>query len=206
MRVGWNQMFGLSCSRTLTFILFLVILVAHQWYGHTGVQQLEFVSSTHVFSCLPACVSIHTDVQQLLLFYFILVYHSGLFQGLVIFSLIYLWSYSCLNYWILLFLWLHLCGKLRTNQSPLESFVLSFLFQPWVALKYHGSKTDFSARYLQRMIAQEGSPIQFTMNPYGFYLVIDTYYLFFWVHCAYGLHNERQSSHSSKPVFFLSGI
>lgn len=56
------------------------------------------------------------------------------------------------------------------------------------------------------MVAQEGSPIQFTMNPYGFYLVIDTYYLFFWVHCAYGLHNERQSSHSSKPVFFLSGI
>lgn len=37
--------------------------------------------------------------------------------------------------------------------------------EPWVALKYHGSKTDFSARYLQRMVAQEGSPIQFTMNP-----------------------------------------
>nr|POE59977.1 hypothetical protein CFP56_03572 [Quercus suber] len=37
--------------------------------------------------------------------------------------------------------------------------------EPWVALKYHGSKTDFSARYLQRMAAQEGSPIQFTMNP-----------------------------------------
>ncbi|KAJ4714451.1 DNA-directed RNA polymerase III subunit RPC5 [Melia azedarach] len=35
----------------------------------------------------------------------------------------------------------------------------------WVPLKYHGSKSDFSARYLQRMLAEENSPIHFTMKP-----------------------------------------
>ena len=61
------------------------------------------------------------------------------------------------------------------------------------------------------MVAQEGSPIQFTMNPYGFYLVIDTYYLFFFffffgsiVHMGYITRGSPLVS--SKPVFFLSGI
>ncbi|XP_031266195.1 DNA-directed RNA polymerase III subunit RPC5-like [Pistacia vera] len=35
----------------------------------------------------------------------------------------------------------------------------------WVPLKYHGSKSDFSARFLQRMLAQENSPLHFTVNP-----------------------------------------
>lgn len=38
----------------------------------------------------------------------------------------------------------------------------------WVPLKYHGSKSDFSARYLQRMLVEENSPIHFTMNPYDY--------------------------------------
>ncbi|KAF5736057.1 SIN-like family protein putative isoform 1 [Tripterygium wilfordii] len=38
----------------------------------------------------------------------------------------------------------------------------------WVPLKYHGPKSDFSAGYLERMMAQESSPISFTMSPYEY--------------------------------------
>ncbi|GKU94570.1 hypothetical protein SLEP1_g8041 [Rubroshorea leprosula] len=38
----------------------------------------------------------------------------------------------------------------------------------FVPLKYHGSVSDFSAQYLQKMMAQESSPIQFTMNSYDY--------------------------------------
>ncbi|KAI9128546.1 hypothetical protein K1719_000029 [Acacia pycnantha] len=38
----------------------------------------------------------------------------------------------------------------------------------WVPLKYHGSKSDISSRYWQQMVAQESSPINFTMNPYDY--------------------------------------
>lgn len=79
-------------------------------------------------------------------------------------------------------LWLHVCCKLSISWSHhlqiLFCFVLFFfLFQPWVPLKYHGSKSDLSTRYLQRMVEQNSSPIQFTMNPYGFYFVSDTCHL-----------------------------
>ncbi|KAA8531837.1 hypothetical protein F0562_006446 [Nyssa sinensis] len=38
----------------------------------------------------------------------------------------------------------------------------------WVPLKYHGSKSDLSSRYLQKMVAKESSPIQFLMSPYDY--------------------------------------
>ncbi|XWS45389.1 hypothetical protein CRYUN_Cryun15aG0132400 [Craigia yunnanensis] len=38
----------------------------------------------------------------------------------------------------------------------------------WVPLKYHSSKSDFSAHYLQGMMAEESCPIQFTMSPYDY--------------------------------------
>ncbi|XWS42031.1 hypothetical protein CRYUN_Cryun17cG0133800 [Craigia yunnanensis] len=38
----------------------------------------------------------------------------------------------------------------------------------WVPLKYHSSKSDFSAQYLQRMMSEESCPIQFTMSPYDY--------------------------------------
>ncbi|KAJ1415291.1 DNA-directed RNA polymerase III subunit Rpc5 [Sesbania bispinosa] len=37
--------------------------------------------------------------------------------------------------------------------------------ESWVPLKYHGCKSDISSRYLQQMVAQESSPINFTMKP-----------------------------------------
>ncbi|KDP42178.1 hypothetical protein JCGZ_02908 [Jatropha curcas] len=33
---------------------------------------------------------------------------------------------------------------------------------------FHASRSDFSSRYLQKMIAQEGSPLEFTMLPYDY--------------------------------------
>ncbi|TYI57081.1 hypothetical protein E1A91_D11G254700v1 [Gossypium mustelinum] len=38
----------------------------------------------------------------------------------------------------------------------------------WVPLKYHSSKSDFSAQYLQKMMAEQSSPIEFTLNPYDY--------------------------------------
>ncbi|XP_024932302.3 uncharacterized protein LOC107424857 isoform X2 [Ziziphus jujuba] len=38
----------------------------------------------------------------------------------------------------------------------------------WVPLKYHGSGSEFSSRYLERMVAQERAPLQFTLNPYDY--------------------------------------
>ncbi|KAF7828831.1 DNA-directed RNA polymerase III subunit RPC5 [Senna tora] len=38
----------------------------------------------------------------------------------------------------------------------------------WIPLKYHSSKSDISCRYLQQMVAQETSPINFTMTPYDY--------------------------------------
>ncbi|KAI4314869.1 hypothetical protein L6164_027734 [Bauhinia variegata] len=40
--------------------------------------------------------------------------------------------------------------------------------EDWLCLKYHGSKSDISGRYLQQMVSQESSPISFTMNPFGY--------------------------------------
>ncbi|GMI76906.1 hypothetical protein like AT5G49530 [Hibiscus trionum] len=38
----------------------------------------------------------------------------------------------------------------------------------WVPLKYHSSKSDFSAQYLHRMMAEQSCPIEFTMSPYDY--------------------------------------
>ncbi|TKY70366.1 DNA-directed RNA polymerase III subunit RPC5 [Spatholobus suberectus] len=38
----------------------------------------------------------------------------------------------------------------------------------WVPLKYHSCKSDISSKYLQQMMAQESSPINFTMRAYDY--------------------------------------
>uniref|UniRef100_A0A6N2LD37 DNA-directed RNA polymerase III subunit RPC5 n=1 Tax=Salix viminalis TaxID=40686 RepID=A0A6N2LD37_SALVM len=40
--------------------------------------------------------------------------------------------------------------------------------ESWIPLKYHGSKSDLSSRYLQNMVAQESSNIEFAMSPYDY--------------------------------------
>ncbi|XP_049361938.1 uncharacterized protein LOC125826627 isoform X2 [Solanum verrucosum] len=37
--------------------------------------------------------------------------------------------------------------------------------QHWLHLKYHGARSDISARYLQKMALEEGSPVPFSMSP-----------------------------------------
>ncbi|XP_015083435.1 DNA-directed RNA polymerase III subunit RPC5-like isoform X2 [Solanum pennellii] len=37
--------------------------------------------------------------------------------------------------------------------------------QHWLHLKYHGARSDISARYLQKMAMEEGSPVPFSMSP-----------------------------------------
>ncbi|KAE9591891.1 hypothetical protein Lal_00038694 [Lupinus albus] len=38
----------------------------------------------------------------------------------------------------------------------------------WVPLKYHRCKSDISSKYLQKMVVQESSPINFTMSSYDY--------------------------------------
>lgn len=38
----------------------------------------------------------------------------------------------------------------------------------WVPLKYHDCKSDISSRYLQQMVAQESTPMNFTVSPYDY--------------------------------------
>ncbi|KAF3439055.1 hypothetical protein FNV43_RR17330 [Rhamnella rubrinervis] len=38
----------------------------------------------------------------------------------------------------------------------------------WVPLKYHGTGSELCSSYLQRMVVQESSPVQFTMSPYDY--------------------------------------
>ncbi|KAK8471818.1 hypothetical protein PHAVU_002G040400 [Phaseolus vulgaris] len=38
----------------------------------------------------------------------------------------------------------------------------------WLPLKYHSCKSDISSRYLEQMVAQESSPINFTMRAYDY--------------------------------------
>ncbi|XP_059623709.1 uncharacterized protein LOC132266739 [Cornus florida] len=38
----------------------------------------------------------------------------------------------------------------------------------WIPLRYHDSQSSFSARYLQKMVAHESSPIKFSMSPYDY--------------------------------------
>ncbi|GMH24116.1 hypothetical protein Nepgr_025959 [Nepenthes gracilis] len=40
--------------------------------------------------------------------------------------------------------------------------------EPWVTLKYHGSCSNLSARYLQKMVEEASSPLQFSMNPHDY--------------------------------------
>ncbi|KAI5648720.1 hypothetical protein M9H77_34725 [Catharanthus roseus] len=39
----------------------------------------------------------------------------------------------------------------------------------WISLKYRGARSDASARYLQKMIEQDESPLQFSMNRYNIF-------------------------------------
>ncbi|KAK4801278.1 hypothetical protein SAY86_021765 [Trapa natans] len=38
----------------------------------------------------------------------------------------------------------------------------------WVPLVFHGARSDISAKYLQKMVAQKCSPIHFAMSPYDY--------------------------------------
>ena len=87
------------------------------------------------------------------------------------------------------------CVTLLANYGFIEMFSFFFFFpllsphsipQSWVPLKYHSSESDFSARYLQKMVAEDNSPIQFLMSPYAFYLFINAFFF-----CSCVVFNQR---------------
>ncbi|KAI4327574.1 hypothetical protein L6164_020016 [Bauhinia variegata] len=58
----------------------------------------------------------------------------------------------------------------KKQNKPMGSSIeqKSDIDEYWVCLKYHGSKSDISSRYLQQMASQQSSPISFTMSPYDY--------------------------------------
>ncbi|KAJ9703409.1 hypothetical protein PVL29_004973 [Vitis rotundifolia] len=66
--------------------------------------------------------------------------------------------------------------------------------ESWVPLKYHSSDSDFSARYLQKMVAEDNSPIQFLMSPYEYVNSL----------CPPGVSNDDNRSKGLSRRFLLS--
>ncbi|XP_061342353.1 uncharacterized protein LOC133288573 [Gastrolobium bilobum] len=54
----------------------------------------------------------------------------------------------------------------KLNKQSIEQ--KSDVNECWVPLKYHDCKSDISSRYLQQMVAQESSPMNFTMSAYDY--------------------------------------
>ncbi|XP_004245771.1 uncharacterized protein [Solanum lycopersicum] len=50
----------------------------------------------------------------------------------------------------------------KQNKSP---GIEKDIGEHWLHLKYHGARSDISARYLQKMSMEEGSPVPFSMSP-----------------------------------------
>ncbi|TMW95592.1 hypothetical protein EJD97_008612 [Solanum chilense] len=50
----------------------------------------------------------------------------------------------------------------KQNKSP---GIQKDIGEHWLHLKYHGARSDISARYLQKMAMEEGSPVPFSMSP-----------------------------------------
>ncbi|RDX67231.1 DNA-directed RNA polymerase III subunit RPC5, partial [Mucuna pruriens] len=59
-------------------------------------------------------------------------------------------------------------SKKQNKQTEHSSEQKSDGDECWVPLKYHSCKSDISSRYLQEMVAQESSPINFTMSAYDY--------------------------------------
>nr|KYP66734.1 DNA-directed RNA polymerase III subunit RPC5 [Cajanus cajan] len=54
--------------------------------------------------------------------------------------------------------------SIATSKKQVSFFWFLYYMQRWVPLKYHTSNSDISSRYLQQMVVQESSPINFTMR------------------------------------------
>ncbi|KDP31792.1 hypothetical protein JCGZ_12253 [Jatropha curcas] len=59
-------------------------------------------------------------------------------------------------------------SKKQIKRTEVANDQISDAEKSWISLKYHGSKSDFSSSYLQKMMAEEGSPMEFTMSPYDY--------------------------------------
>ncbi|XP_050207317.1 uncharacterized protein LOC126656757 isoform X2 [Mercurialis annua] len=59
-------------------------------------------------------------------------------------------------------------SKKQIKRMESTSNQISNADECWISLKYHGSKSDFSSGYLQKMRAQESSSMEFTMSPYDY--------------------------------------
>ncbi|GAB4847116.1 hypothetical protein Ancab_026126 [Ancistrocladus abbreviatus] len=57
-----------------------------------------------------------------------------------------------------------LVGPSKRQNKQMEPQVA----EPWVPLKYHGLDSDLSSRYLQKMVDEASSPLQFSMSPHDY--------------------------------------
>ncbi|XP_065874979.1 uncharacterized protein [Euphorbia lathyris] len=59
-------------------------------------------------------------------------------------------------------------SKKQVKRTELENDQISEADEGWVKLKYHGSKSELSAAYLKKMVAQDSTKIEFEMKPYDY--------------------------------------
>ncbi|XP_027914314.1 DNA-directed RNA polymerase III subunit RPC5 [Vigna unguiculata] len=65
--------------------------------------------------------------------------------------------------------------------------------ESWLPLKYHGCKSDISSRYLEQMMAQESSPIDFTMKAFDYVTAL----------CPGGTSNNLSKGPSKRDLLSL---
>ncbi|CAL1376662.1 unnamed protein product [Linum trigynum] len=59
-------------------------------------------------------------------------------------------------------------SKKQNTQTATVNGQVSDAGETWVPLKYHDSKSDMSSTYMEKMVTQEHSPIDFTMSSYDY--------------------------------------
>ncbi|KAL8095253.1 uncharacterized protein LOC141689910 isoform X1 [Apium graveolens] len=59
-------------------------------------------------------------------------------------------------------------SKKQNKQTEVLNKALKDLGENWIHLKYHGAKSDASSKYLQKMVGEEGSEIEFSMSSFDY--------------------------------------
>ncbi|KAK1366005.1 Transcription regulator [Heracleum sosnowskyi] len=59
-------------------------------------------------------------------------------------------------------------SKKQNKQTEVLNDTMKDLGENWIHLKYHGSKSNASTKYLQKMVGEEGSEIEFSMSSFDY--------------------------------------
>lgn len=140
-------------------IILLMVLSVQSWLVLLLLQLIYMVSSTeYLFQVIGCFLTILISIPHPFPFPSELILKNQVLgdQCSPAFTLLFL-----------LYVLLVTCFQvLFCKRQSIDHFFFEFFnFQDWVPLKYHGSDSEVSSKYKQRMVLQENSPLQFTMTP-----------------------------------------